>query len=190
MYYLCFLISCWQFLNIVNLLDERITNDLKLHIFLNIHENHSFTVNISQIKFRVCSIITSYRHFFLLGKPSLCFPFCKSNVNKNLWKLLVKVSSVVDVIFSKNPNLSATSLGKKKKSPVGFKIGVVTHFLFYFFANREICDICGDQISRIQSMVAKRGLTNRANPYVKKSFKTQHGRIPIDQFWLQLDIVS
>ena len=40
----------------------------------------------------------------------------------------------------------------------------------------------GDQISHIQSMVAKRGLTNRANVsylYVKKSFKTQHGRIPV-----------
>ena len=37
-----------------------------------------------------------------------------------------------------------------------------------------------DQISHIQSIVAKRGLTNR--PYVKKLFKTQ--------FWLQLDIVS
>ena len=35
----------------------------------------------------------------------------------------------------------------------------------------------------IQSMVAKRGLTNQAyvhTPYVKTSFKTQHGRIPID----------
>ena len=39
------------------------------------------------------------------------------------------------------------------------------------------------QISRAQSMVAKRGRTNRANvhtPYVKKSFKTQHGRVPIE----------
>ena len=37
-----------------------------------------------------------------------------------------------------------------------------------------------DQISHIQSMVAKKtGLTNRAN-YVKKLFKSQHGRIPID----------
>ena len=39
------------------------------------------------------------------------------------------------------------------------------------------------QISHTQSVVAKRGRTNRANvhtPYVKKSFKTQHGRIPID----------
>ena len=30
-----------------------------------------------------------------------------------------------------------------------------------------------DQISHTQSMVAKRGLTNRAN--VRKSFKAQHG---------------
>ena len=38
----------------------------------------------------------------------------------------------------------------------------------------------GDQISQIQSMVAKRGLTKsgkRLYPYVKKSFKTQHSRI-------------
>ena len=36
----------------------------------------------------------------------------------------------------------------------------------------------------IQSMVAKGGLTNQANihtnSYVKKPFKTHHGRIPID----------
>ena len=40
-----------------------------------------------------------------------------------------------------------------------------------------------DQISHIQSMVAKRGLTNsakRSYPYVKKLFKAQHGRILID----------
>ena len=40
-----------------------------------------------------------------------------------------------------------------------------------------------DQISHVQSMVAKRGLTDRANvhtPLWKKSFKTQHGRIRID----------
>ena len=40
-----------------------------------------------------------------------------------------------------------------------------------------------DQISHTQSMVAKRGLTNRANVhthYVKKLFKTQHGGIAID----------
>ena len=44
--------------------------------------------------------------------------------------------------------------------------------------------IRGNQISHIQSMVAKRGLTNQANahtPYMwKKSFKAQQGRIPID----------
>ena len=35
----------------------------------------------------------------------------------------------------------------------------------------------------VQSMVAKRGLANRGKhsyPYVKKLFKTQYGRIPID----------
>ena len=52
-----------------------------------------------------------------------------------------------------------------------------------------------DQISHTQSMVAKRGLTNRANVHtsVKKFFKTQRGRNQIKstrQLWLQLDIVS
>ena len=40
-----------------------------------------------------------------------------------------------------------------------------------------------DQIPHTQSMVAKRGLTNRATvhtPFVRKSSKTQRGRIPID----------
>ena len=40
-----------------------------------------------------------------------------------------------------------------------------------------------DQISHIQSMVAKRGLTNQANvhtPMMNKCYKTQHGRILID----------
>ena len=46
-----------------------------------------------------------------------------------------------------------------------------------FFANRKIRDTCirGDQISHIQSMAVKRGLTN-----CEKTFKTQHGRIPIE----------
>ena len=41
-----------------------------------------------------------------------------------------------------------------------------------------------DQISHTQSMVAKRGLINPTNvhtpSFVNKSFKTQHGRVPID----------
>ena len=41
-----------------------------------------------------------------------------------------------------------------------------------------------DQISHTQSMGSKRGRTNRANVhtkiYMKKSFKTQRGKIPID----------
>ena len=40
--------------------------------------------------------------------------------------------------------------------------------------------IRGVKISHVQSMVAKRGLTNWANVYVTKSFKAQHGGIPID----------
>ena len=43
--------------------------------------------------------------------------------------------------------------------------------------------IHGDQISHIQSTVAKRGPHKpgkRSYPYVKTSFKAQHGRIPID----------
>ena len=68
----------------------------------------------------------------------------------------------------------------------------------FFGPTSEICNtcICGygliftkiisqqpDRISHTQSMVAKRGRTNRANihtPYVKKSFKTQNGRNPVD----------
>ena len=52
-------------------------------------------------------------------------------------------------------------------SSVGFKIGTVMHiffrpfFYFYFFCQQG--NIHGDQISHTQSMVAKRGLTNRAN---------------------------
>ena len=76
------------------------------------------------------------------------------------------------------------------------------NFLYFLFlvilggggGNREIRDTCirGDQISHIQSIVAKRGLTNREHSYsyVKKSFKTQRSRIPIDPaILLQLDIV-
>ena len=42
-----------------------------------------------------------------------------------------------------------------------------------------------DQISNTQSMMAKRGRTSRANVHVKKSFKTQRGRIPDQSIWLQ-----
>ena len=47
-------------------------------------------------------------------------------------------------------------------------------------ANGEIRNTCirGDQISHIQSMVAKRGLTNWAN--VHTPVETQHGRNPLD----------
>ena len=68
------------------------------------------------------------------------------------------------------------------------KIGAVDALFFlvilFFLANREIRDTYAGTTFRIQSMVAKRGLTNQANvhtPFVKKSFKTQHDRIPIDQ---------
>ena len=49
---------------------------------------------------------------------------------------------------------------------IGLKIGVVTRlFLNFYFANMEIYHTCirGDQISHLQSMVAKRGLTNWTN---------------------------
>ena len=63
-------------------------------------------------------------------------------------------------------------------------------FFFFFFPSFFLpawkyvlhC-IRGDQISHIQSMVAKRGLTNQANvhtPMWKSNFKAQHGRTPID----------
>ena len=53
----------------------------------------------------------------------------------------------------------------------------------------------GDQISYVQSMVAKRSLTNRANVYTpmwkKSSLKHSTAEFQsIQQFWLQLDIVS
>ena len=74
------------------------------------------------------------------------------------------------------------------------------YFLQIFFGElvKYTCDTCTwllepDQISHTQSMVAKRGPTNRANVYivsvhvhvymcmyVKTSFKTQHSRSPID----------
>ena len=51
-----------------------------------------------------------------------------------------------------------------------------------------------DQISHTQSMVAKRGLTNRANvhtPVLKIRFKHSTAEFQLtQQFWLQLDIVS
>ena len=51
-----------------------------------------------------------------------------------------------------------------------------------------------DQISHTQSMVAKRGLTNRANvhtPIWKTRLKYNTAEFQsIQQFWLQLDIVS
>ena len=75
-------------------------------------------------------------------------------------------------------------------SSVGFKIDAVTLFFKFFFFVKFIFGQDGntcihwEQISHnIQRMVAKRGLTNRANVHTlceKKSFKTQHGSIPID----------
>ena len=57
-------------------------------------------------------------------------------------------------------------------SSVSFKIGAVTLFFFFLGGgrNREIRDTCirADQISHVQSMVAKRGLTNRANIHTLK----------------------
>ena len=96
---------------------------------------------------------------------------------------------------------------KKKVSPlwssVGFKIGAMIRFFCSFFVlfgdlfffilflpmgKYVIHCIRGDQISHEQTMVAKRGLTNRANVHTPmwKSRLFQS----IQQFWLQLDIVS
>ena len=80
-------------------------------------------------------------------------------------------------------------LGKQKfQILVRFKIGAVTHFYFsHIFVlptgKYVIHCIRGNQISHVQSMVAKRGLTNWANihtPMWTKSFKAQHDRVPID----------
>ena len=56
-------------------------------------------------------------------------------------------------------------------------------FLFLIFLNMYTRLLEPDQITYTQSMVAKRGLKNRANiytPICEKLFKTQHGRILID----------
>ena len=54
-----------------------------------------------------------------------------------------------------------------------------------FLPHRERRDTCihgyWNQTKFPIHMVAKRGRTNRTYPYVKKSFKTQHGRIPINR---------
>ena len=71
-------------------------------------------------------------------------------------------------------------------------IGRLQNRAFYYFvfgnlfSNREVRDTGkrGNQIVHVQSMVDKRGLTNRANVHasnVKMSYKTQHGRIAIYQ---------
>ena len=70
-------------------------------------------------------------------------------------------------------------------SPVsGYNVFVVV-FLFFPQPLKYIIHVYAvietDQISHIQSMVDRRGLTNQFIPlYVKKSFKTQRGRISID----------
>ena len=86
---------------------------------------------------------------------------------------------------TKMVSLCSKSL-RQKKSPVSVHRSASkplrwrVFYFFIFLANREIRDTCirRDQISHIQSMVAKRG--KRSYPYVKKLFKTQHGRNPID----------
>ena len=85
---------------------------------------------------------------------------------------------IVDHLYSviettsrnKNTPIQTFMLRPKNKSPVSsHRSAFLNLFLggksFCLFANREILDTCihGEQISHIQSMVAKRGLTNRAN---------------------------
>ena len=62
-------------------------------------------------------------------------------------------------------------------SSVSFKIGPATRYLFYFF-----CQQGNTWYPHIQSMVAKRGLTNWANVHtpMRNGRLKQHGRIPID----------
>ena len=84
------------------------------------------------------------------------------------------------------------NLGKQNVS--GFWSSVTRFFSAIFcFASREIVIHCirMDQISHVQSMVAKRGLTNQAKrsyPYLKKVVSTlaQHSTAEfqsIQQFW-------
>ena len=72
-----------------------------------------------------------------------------------------------------------------------------TFFNHFFFANQwNTCTwlLEPDQISHTQSMVAKRGHTNRASvhtPMWKSHLKHSMAEFQsIQQFWLQLDIVS
>ena len=80
-------------------------------------------------------------------------------------------------------------------SQVGLNIGAVMRpFFFSFLPISEIRDTCipgyWSHTKFTIHKVAKRGLTNRAN-VVKKSFKLNTAEFQsIQQFWLQLDIVS
>ena len=96
----------------------------------------------------------------------------------NSTRCVAKKQKVVFVLFP---------LGQKEKKALvsvhrsGFKIGAVMFLGFVCFGNLSFLkDIsCSylepDQISHTQSMVAKRGRTNRANVHKKKLFKTQRG---------------
>ena len=96
------------------------------------------------------------------------------------------------VIVSAYFEISENSL-RRKKSPVSghrsasksVRWRAFFSAIFFLPAGKYVTHcIRGDQRSHIiRSMVAKRGLTNQANVHTtmwKKSFKAQHGRIPID----------
>ena len=119
-----------------------------------------------------------------------------------VWPIVTKLSHVIyflpitrlkinECTFPNNvvPSLQHLRHIRPKKgisgfwSSVGFKISAMTRFFLsaiFFLVSREIRDTLYTRGPNypLQSMVAKRGLTNLAN--VKKSFKAQHGRIPID----------
>ena len=79
------------------------------------------------------------------------------------------------------------SLGPKKVSgfwsSVGFNIGAVTRF--FYFASREIRDILYTRgpnfpYTKYGGLERPHKSGKRSYPYVKKSFKAQHGTISID----------
>ena len=85
----------------------------------------------------------------------------------------------------------------KKKSPVFWSCHLQNRCGdAFFFSTGKYGHTCTrrDQISHVQSTVAKRGLTNRANvhtPMWKSRLKHSAAEFQlIQQFWLQLDIVS
>ena len=88
------------------------------------------------------------------------------------------------------PNKSLQFLVTVRLPNVYFSFG---NLFFWPTGKYVIHCIRGDQMSDVQSMVAKRGLTNRANVHTLCKSCLKHSPAEfqsLQQFWLQLDIVS